>query len=154
MHALHITKSRRTEYDHDMLQLHDRVKADIAYQRDAPQLAIDFAPGTTWVVYSDQVLHAAMGGQLMMEQTFYLEPSSCRRRPARRWPCCNGCSAGRCCSRRRPGATPPIPQAAEAARRLLHWLQPPATRGGAPPAACLCVAQSHAHLICWRCTLH
>ena len=39
---------------------------------------IDFAPGTTWVVYSDQVLHAAMGGQFMMEQTFYLEP----RRPA------------------------------------------------------------------------
>ena len=32
-----------------------------------------FAPGTTWVVYSDQVLHAAMGGRHMMEQTFYLE---------------------------------------------------------------------------------
>ena len=34
---------------------------------------IDFAPGTTWVVYSDQVLHAAMSGQHMMEQTFYLQ---------------------------------------------------------------------------------
>jgi len=56
-----------------MLQLHDRVKADMAYQRDTQQLAVDFAPGTTWVVYSDQVLHAAMGGQFMMEQTFYLE---------------------------------------------------------------------------------
>jgi hypothetical protein len=74
--ALHITKSRRTPYDHYMLQLHDRVKADAAYQRDAPQQAIDFAPGTTWVVYSDQVLHAAMGGQFMMEQTFYLEPAA------------------------------------------------------------------------------
>jgi len=41
----------------------------------APQQAIDFAPGTTWVVYSDQVLHAAMGGQFMMEQTFHLEPT-------------------------------------------------------------------------------
>ena len=75
LHALHITKSRRSAYDHYMLQLHDRVKADAAYQRDAPQQAIDFAPGTTWVVYSDQVLHAAMGGQFMMEQTFYLEPT-------------------------------------------------------------------------------
>ena len=75
LHALHITKSRRSAYDHYMLQLHDRVKADAAYQRDAPQQAIDFAPGTTWVVYSDQVLHAAMGGQFMMEQTFYLDPS-------------------------------------------------------------------------------
>jgi hypothetical protein len=75
LQALHITKSRRTPYDHYMLQLHDRVKADAAYQRSAPQQAIDFAPGTTWVVYSDQVLHAATGGQFMMEQTFYLEPA-------------------------------------------------------------------------------
>ena len=75
LHALHVTKSRRSPYDHYMLQLHDRVKADAAYQRDAPQQAIDFVPGTTWVVYSDQVLHAAMGGQFMMEQTFYLEPA-------------------------------------------------------------------------------
>jgi 3-deoxy-D-manno-octulosonic acid hydroxylase-like protein len=75
LHALHITKSRRSAYDHYMLQLHDRVKADMAYQRDARQLAVDFAPGTTWVVYSDQVLHAAMGGQFMLEQTFYLEPT-------------------------------------------------------------------------------
>lgn len=75
MHALGITKSRRTEYDHYMLQLHDKVKADLAYQNDAPQRSVDFAPGTTWVVFSDQVLHAVMGGQYMMEQTFYLEPA-------------------------------------------------------------------------------
>ena len=74
MEALHITKSRRSGYDHYMLQLHDRAKADAAYQRDAPQRAVDFAAGTTWVVYSDQVLHAAMGGQFLIEQTFYLDP--------------------------------------------------------------------------------
>jgi hypothetical protein len=74
LHALHITKSRRSAYDHYMLHLHDGVKADAAYQRDAPQQSVDFAPGTTWVVYSDQVLHAAMGGQFLIEQTFYLEP--------------------------------------------------------------------------------
>jgi hypothetical protein len=74
LHALHVTKSRRSAYDHYMLHLHDRVKADAAYQRDAPQQPVDFAPGTTWVVYSDQVLHAAMGGQFLIEQTFYLEP--------------------------------------------------------------------------------
>ena len=68
-----ITKRRRTEYDHLMLQLHDRAKADLDFQRNSPQARIDFAPGTTWVVYSDQVLHAAMGGRHMMEQTFYLE---------------------------------------------------------------------------------
>jgi hypothetical protein len=71
--ALGITKRRRTGYDHLMLQLHDRAKADLEFQKDSPQQRVDFAPGTTWVCFSDQVLHAAMGGQHMMEQTFYLD---------------------------------------------------------------------------------
>jgi hypothetical protein len=62
-----------------MLQLHDQAKADLAFQRDAPQARVDFAPGTTWVVYSDQVLHAAMGGQHMLEQTFYLDVEQLQR---------------------------------------------------------------------------
>ena len=73
LHALGITKRRRTEYDHVMLHLHDFAKADAAFQQSSPQRRVDFAPGTTWVVFSDQVLHAAMGGQHMMEQTFMLE---------------------------------------------------------------------------------
>jgi hypothetical protein len=73
LNKLGVTKAERSEYDHLMLHLHDRVKADLAYQREAPQLAIDFTPGTTWVVFSDQVLHAAMGGQYMLEQTLYLD---------------------------------------------------------------------------------
>ncbi len=73
MHASGITKRRRTEYDHLMLQLHDRAKADAAFQATSPQARIDFAAGTTWVCYSDQVLHAAMGGQHMLEQTFLLD---------------------------------------------------------------------------------
>ena len=77
--ALRITKRRRTEYDHVMLQLHDLAKADTAFQRNGPQARVDFAPGTTWVVYSDQVLHAAMGGQHMMEQTFHLDSNELQR---------------------------------------------------------------------------
>jgi hypothetical protein len=68
-----ITKRRRTEYDHLMLQLHDRAKADAQFQQTSPQARVDFEPGTTWVVFSDQVLHGALGGQHMMEQTFYLD---------------------------------------------------------------------------------
>jgi hypothetical protein len=79
MHRAGITKRRRTEYDHVMLQLHDHAKADLGFQRDGPQVRVDFAPGTTWVVYSDQVLHAAMGGQHMMEQTFYLDVDQLQR---------------------------------------------------------------------------
>ena len=73
LRTLGITKRRRSGYDHLMLQLHDRAKADAEFQRSSPQIPAAFAPGTTWVVYSDQVLHAAMGGQHMMEQTFYLD---------------------------------------------------------------------------------
>jgi hypothetical protein len=77
--TLGITKRRRTEYDHLMLQLHDRAKADLEFQRNGPQAPVHFAPGTTWVCYSDQVLHAAMGGQHMMEQTFLLDVENLRQ---------------------------------------------------------------------------
>ena len=56
-----------------MLRLHDRAKADLEFQRTCPQARVDFAPGTTWVCFSDQVLHAAMGGQHMLEQTFLMD---------------------------------------------------------------------------------
>jgi hypothetical protein len=78
LRSLRITKSKRSAYDHYMLQLHDRAKADTAWQQSAPQQAVNFAPGTTWVVFSDQVLHAVMGGQYMMEHTLYLPPGKLR----------------------------------------------------------------------------
>src|SRR5438045_3179613 len=43
--ALGVTKSLRSEYDHLMLQIHDRMKSDEAYQRDCPQLRFEFPPG-------------------------------------------------------------------------------------------------------------
>lgn len=82
LERLGVTKSFRTEYDAWMLQLHDLAKADAGFQCAAPQLDVDFGPGTTWVVFSDQVLHAAMGGQHMLEQTFYLDPDDQLERAA------------------------------------------------------------------------
>lgn len=72
MDKLHITKSRRSEYDHLMLRLHDRAKADMNWQRSAPQQQFGFPPGSTWLLFSDQVLHAAIRGQFMAEQTLTL----------------------------------------------------------------------------------
>src|SRR6267378_3090517 len=72
LRALRVTKRSRSEYDHLMLQLHDRVKADTGYQQQAPQQRIDFPVGSTWIVFSDQVLHAAMRGQFVMEETLML----------------------------------------------------------------------------------
>lgn len=74
MNLLGLTKSKRSPYDHLMGQLHDLGKFDLAYQNQAPQLTLDIPPGATWVVFSDQVLHAVMSGQFMLEQTFYLKP--------------------------------------------------------------------------------
>ena len=70
--VLRVTKGRRSGYDHLMLNLHDHAKADLAYQRGCPQTTVRFAPGTTWICFSDQVMHAAVSGQYMMEQTIHL----------------------------------------------------------------------------------
>jgi hypothetical protein len=74
LETLRLTKSRRTDYDHFMNQLHDLGKADLDYQATSPQRTFPFPAGTSWVVFSDQVLHAVMSGQFMLEQTFYLDP--------------------------------------------------------------------------------
>ena len=76
IHALGITKSLRGEYDHTMLHLHDLAKADADYQANAPQMRFEFPANSTWVVYSDLVLHAVLSGQHMMEQTFHLPPQN------------------------------------------------------------------------------
>jgi len=76
MKLLHITKRTRSEYDHRMLQLHDLAKADLDYQASVPQQEFHFPPGSTWIVFSDQLLHAAMRGRAMMEQTIYLDPKA------------------------------------------------------------------------------
>jgi len=69
---LHITKSRRTAYDHYMLQLHDAMKADLDYQAQVEQHTHAFAPGQTWIVFTDAVSHAALRGQHALEQTWLL----------------------------------------------------------------------------------
>jgi hypothetical protein len=67
-----VTKGRRTAYDHVMLQLHDRAKRDGDYQHAAPKHDVSFPPGSTWLCFTDQVLHAALAGHAALEQTFYL----------------------------------------------------------------------------------
>ncbi|MFL6635041.1 MAG: Kdo hydroxylase family protein [Massilia sp.] len=74
LNALHVTKSLRSEYDHIMLQLHDAMKSDLDYQKNAPQVTFHFPPGCAWVCFSDQTSHAVMAGQYMMEHTLQLSP--------------------------------------------------------------------------------
>ena len=72
LHALGVTKSRRTPYDALMLALHDASKLDADYQRTAPRRDIAFAAGSSWIVFTDSTVHAAIVGRHALEQTFYL----------------------------------------------------------------------------------
>ena len=69
---LGITKDYRTLYDHHMLNMHDTMKGDMRYQKEVSQEEVHFPPGSTWMVYTDQVSHAAMSGQHVLEQTFHM----------------------------------------------------------------------------------
>jgi hypothetical protein len=71
--AAGITKGRRSAYDSLMLSLHDEAKLDDAYQRQSPQIEVPFAAGSTWLCFTDQVMHAATAGQYVLEQTFHLD---------------------------------------------------------------------------------
>lgn len=72
MELLHATKGRRTAYDHAMLRLHDLGKQDDAYQRAAIRRRVEFPPCSTWIVFTDATLHAALEGRHALEQTFFL----------------------------------------------------------------------------------
>lgn len=70
--TLGITKSRRSHYDHLMLELHNHMKSDADYQLRGAQQVTEFAAGSLWICFSDQTPHAAVSGQFMLEQTFFL----------------------------------------------------------------------------------
>jgi hypothetical protein len=69
---LKITKDYRTLYDHYMLKMHDMMKGDANYQKNVLQTEVRFPAGSSWMVYTDQVSHAATAGQHVLEQTFHL----------------------------------------------------------------------------------
>lgn len=66
------TKTLRSPYDHYMLHLHDQMKLDDSYQEKVEKMRVDFPAQSTWIVFTDQVSHAALSGQHLLEQTFYL----------------------------------------------------------------------------------
>lgn len=67
-----ITKSLRTPYDHYMLRIHDNMKADEGYQQSINFTEVNFPALSTWIVFTDTASHAALAGQHLLEQTFYL----------------------------------------------------------------------------------
>lgn len=71
--AVGATRGVRSHYDNLMLGLHDGAKRDETYQQTCPHHAIAFPAGSTWMCFTDQVMHAALAGQYVLEQTFHLD---------------------------------------------------------------------------------
>jgi hypothetical protein len=67
------TRGRRSAYDELMLGLHDAAKRNAEFQESAAYEEIAFPAGSSWMCFTDQVLHAAIAGQHALEQTFYLD---------------------------------------------------------------------------------
>lgn len=67
-----VTKTLRSPYDHCMLHLHDTMKLDDSYQAMVEKKRVNFPAQSSWIVFTDHVSHAALSGQYLLEQTFYL----------------------------------------------------------------------------------
>lgn len=66
----------RTRYDSCMLDLHDFLKASESYQRNCEKEDLYFDPGSSWMVFTDLVPHAALSGRFALEQTFIVDRTS------------------------------------------------------------------------------
>ncbi len=66
----------RSSYDQIMLRFHDYLKNNEAFQRDCPKDRHEFAPGSTWIAFTDAVSHAVLSGQYALEQTFFVPVDS------------------------------------------------------------------------------
>src|SRR5262249_11562297 len=66
----------RSPYDEFMLHFHDWLKANREYQEKCPKYRFDLPPGSTWLVFTDVVPHAVLGGRLALEQTVIVSRST------------------------------------------------------------------------------
>ncbi len=72
----------RSRYDAFMLHFHDWLKNNREYQENCRKFRFDLPPGSTWLVFTDVVPHAVLGGRLALEQTVIVSRASLRE-PAR-----------------------------------------------------------------------
>ncbi len=67
---------KRTPYDEFMMQLHNAMKEDANYQASCAKESVRFAPGSSWMAYTETVPHAVLSGQYALEQTFLVDPAA------------------------------------------------------------------------------
>ncbi|HSX13848.1 MAG TPA: Kdo hydroxylase family protein [Chlamydiales bacterium] len=62
----------RSPYDRFMLNMHNYLKENEAFQKGCPKSNWEFPPNSCWAVFTDQVSHAAISGQYALEQTLFI----------------------------------------------------------------------------------
>lgn len=67
---------KRTPYDEFMMRLHNLMKEDSEFQLGCFREKVQFAPGSSWMVYTETVPHAVLAGQYALEQTFLIDPAA------------------------------------------------------------------------------
>jgi hypothetical protein len=67
---------KRTPYDEFMRRLHNAMKEDEQFQNTCSREYFQFAPGSSWMVYTDTVPHAVLAGQFALEQTLLVDPAA------------------------------------------------------------------------------
>lgn len=71
-----VPRWKRGPYDEFMIHLHNAMKEDSSFQASCARAEIHFAPGSSWMVYTDAVPHAVLAGQYALEQTFVVDPAA------------------------------------------------------------------------------
>jgi len=64
----------RSAYDLFMLHFHDWLKENSDFQSSGARMRSEFPSGSTWLVYTDGVPHAALTGQFALEHTYIVPP--------------------------------------------------------------------------------
>ena len=62
----------RSPYDVFMLNMHNFLKENEDFQKSCHKDYWEFPPNSCWIVYTDQVSHAATAGQYALEQTIII----------------------------------------------------------------------------------
>lgn len=68
--AIKLPGANRSPYDQFMHKCHNAMKEDSAFQQTCPKQRWEFPPDANWMVFTDCVSHAVLGGQYALEQTF------------------------------------------------------------------------------------
>lgn len=68
--AVGLRGADRSPYDQFMLRFHDFLKENSEFQQSCAKTRMEFPPGSSWIVFTDGVPHAALSGQFALEQTY------------------------------------------------------------------------------------